>query len=105
MKQFKVIVAPEAEEQIQRYLAYILFVFRREDAYEAVKKDYLNTLKRLRTEAGIIGESRFKQLRDRELKQIFFKSHDYVILFRVKGDVAEVAKIFHTSEDYQNKLH
>lgn len=52
----------------------------------------------------MIRESRFKELRDRGLKQIFFDKHDYVMLYRINGDVAEVAKIFHTSEDYQNKL-
>ena len=98
------VIAPEGEEQIQRYLAYILFVFQREDAYKAVKADYYDTLKRLSQNADIIGESRLEELRDRGLRQIFFSKHKYVILFRVKCDAAEVVKIFHTSEDYQNKL-
>ncbi len=103
MKRYKVTVAPEAEEQIKRYLAYILIVFQREDAYEAVKEDYYKTLERLSEMADMIGESRFEKLRERGLKQIFFEKHDYVMLYRVKDDTAEVAKIYHTSEDYQNK--
>ncbi len=104
MKEYRVILAPEAEEQIGRYLAYLLFVLQSEQAYDAVKADYYRTLERLTREAGMIRESRFKELRDRGLKQIFFDKHDYVMLYRINGDVAEVAKIFHTSEDYQNKL-
>lgn len=104
MKKYKVIVAPEAEGQMKRYLAYILFVFQREDAYESVKADYRKTLKRLGDIAGSIEDPPDKKLADRGLKKITFKSHDYVMLFRVKDDTAEVAKIFHTREDYQNKL-
>jgi hypothetical protein len=39
MKEYRVILAPEAEEQIGRYLAYLLFVLQSEQAYDAVKAD------------------------------------------------------------------
>ena len=30
--------------------------------------------------------------------------HDYVLLYRMKGDIAEVVAMFHTLEDYENKI-
>ena len=107
MREYKVIIAPDAKEQMKRYLAYILFVLRNEQAYEAVKQDYYNTLKRLATTASIIRKPDEPELLERNLKKICFEKHNYVMLFRITDSdepVAEVAKIFHTLEDYVKKL-
>ncbi len=109
MKEYRVIVAPEAEQQIMSYLAYILFVLNSEQAYKSVKGDYYKTLERLKTNAGSIRNPGEPELLERNLKKILFKDHNYVMLFRVTDEdsempVAEVVKIFHTLEDYQNKL-
>lgn len=43
------------------------------------------------------------ELRSRGLKEIFFKRHKYVMLYLIDGNEA-VVYIFHTLEDYRNKL-
>ena len=54
--------------------------------------------------AGSIHDSLKSELANRELKEMFFQRHDYVMLFWMDGDEAVVVYIFHTSEDYENKL-
>lgn len=104
MMDYKVTVAPNAKEQMKQYLAYILFVFENEQAYESVKQDYYNTLKRLAKTAGMMRVPDEPELLERGLRRFHFEMHDYVILYRIKDGVtpplAEVAYIFHTSEDY-----
>lgn len=107
MKKYRIEIVPEAEEQLRKYLAYILFVLNNEQAYKAVKNDYYETLERLSELAGIIRDPDEPELLERGLKKIFFERHDYVILFRLREGrepIAEIVKIFHTLEDYPNKI-
>ena len=41
MKKYKVTITPEALEDLNRYLSYLLFVKKNEQAYDAVLADYL----------------------------------------------------------------
>lgn len=104
MKTYKVTLVPEAEAQIRKYLAYLLLVKQSEQAYNAVKEDYHETIDALSTIAGSIGAPPQQKLRDRGIKKMLFQRHQYVMLFYVDGEEAVVTKIFHTSEDYLNKL-
>ena len=104
MDRYTVEITEEAEAQIAEYLEYLLFEFNSEQAYEAVRDDYYETLERLTKVAGRIPISDKPNLAKRKLRSIFFGKHDYVILYRLVGDVAEIIKIYHTLEDYENKV-
>ena len=54
--------------------------------------------------AGTIRSPDEPELVERDLKKMLFLHHDYVVLFRIGGDIAYIVKIFHTSEDYVRKL-
>ena len=45
-----------------------------------------------------------KKLKERNLRRINFKRHNYFMLFRKEDDKAVVVEIFHGLEDYENKL-
>lgn len=104
MSKYTVQIVPEAKEQLNRYLSYILFVFKNEQAADAVLDDYFKTVDILSEVAGTIREPDEPELRERGLKKIFFQNHDYVILFEIDGNEAVIVYIFHTTEDYANKL-
>ena len=104
MNKYNVKITPEAKALVRERLLYILLELQNEQAYEAVKADYQNTLKRLSDMAGTIGDSKEPELVKRNLKKIFFKKHDYLLLFRVNGSVAEVIGMFHMREQYEKKV-
>lgn len=106
MKKYRVEVVPEAEEKLKDYLAYLLFVLRNKQAYDAVKADYKRTLKKLWDLAGSIRDPDEPEFRERGLKKILFDKHDYFLLFEVIEDdkpIARVIDIFHELEDFAKK--
>ena len=100
MKKYEVRVTAEALEQLRDRLSYLLFVKQSEQAYDAVLADYYETIDRLSDMAGTIRTPDEPELVERDLKKMLFLHHDYVVLFRIEGDIVYVVKIFHTSEDY-----
>ncbi|MBQ6133787.1 MAG: type II toxin-antitoxin system RelE/ParE family toxin [Lachnospiraceae bacterium] len=105
MKIHKVTVVPEAKEKMREYLSYLLFVLQSEQAYDAVKKDYHDTIDELSKVAGAHQEPPEPELAERGLKRMHFLRHNYVMLYEMDGDEAVVDYIFHESEDYKNKLN
>ena len=104
MDEYKVKITEEAESQIEGYLEYLLLKFKSEQAYNAVKDDYYHTLERLSRVAGAQKIADDPRLASLKIRKIFFEKHDYVMLYRLNGDVAEILKIFHALEDYTNKI-
>ncbi|MBR1633806.1 MAG: type II toxin-antitoxin system RelE/ParE family toxin [Lachnospiraceae bacterium] len=104
MKEYKVTITPEALEDLNRYLSYLLFVKKSEQAYNAVLEDYYDTIDELSRVAGSLHLSSDPELSRRGLKEMFFIRHRYVMLYYIGGDEAVVVYIFHTLEDYRNKL-
>ena len=104
MKEYKVTITPEALEDFNRYLSYVLFVLKSEQAFDAVLDDYYKTIDQLTRVAGSIKVSEKPELAERGLREMYFQRHDYVMLYWMDGDEAVVVYIFHTLEDYQNKI-
>lgn len=104
MKNYEVKVTLEAKALVRERLLYILLELQNEQAYKAVKADYLQTLKRLSEMAGSIRDSEESELAKRNLKKIFFDKHDYLLLYRLNGFVAEVVGMFHMREQYWKKM-
>ena len=104
METYEVRVTPEAKHLVREHLLYLLLEIQNEQAYDAVKEDYFNTLNRLTNIAGAIGDHPNKKLRERNIRMILFEKHNYLLLFRVKGSVAEVLGMFHESEQYEEKV-
>ena len=105
MKQYRVIVTPDAERDLKCYLIYLRKVKKNPQAVKNVLKDFADTKKSLARTAGSIGEPKSEMLRARELKRINFSRHNYFLLFHIGEDnIAYVTNIFHGLEDYENKL-
>ena len=104
MKTYKVKVTPSAEEDLRKRIAYLVDVKLNKQAARNVMEDYRETRQVLEKVAGSIREPDSIELKERGLKRINFRKHDYFILFRIDGDVALITNIFHGLEDYENKL-
>ena len=104
MKEYKVSITPEALEDLNRYLAYLLFVKKSEQAYNAVLEDYYDTIEELSRVAGSLQIPSDPELSRRGLREMFFLKHRYVMLYMMDQDEAVVVYIFHTLEDYRNKI-
>ena len=104
MKQYKVVVTDKAETALDKYIGYLVDVKKNEQAANNLLYDYIETRKELERVAGSIKIPESKKLKERNLKRINFKRHNYFILFRIDDDKAVVVEIFHGLEDYENKL-
>ena len=104
MKKYRVIEAPRAKKDIKRYVGYLLNVKKSNQAAQALFDDYRGTKERLSEIAGAIHNPESDKLKQRNLKRINFQKHNYFFLFRVNGDTAEIVAMFHSLEDYENKL-
>lgn len=104
MKTYKVVITPDAEEDLKRYLRYLKNVKLNPYAAKSVAEDYIATKKQLSAVAGSIGKPDSEKLCERGLKRINFLKHDYFILYKLKDDKAIITNIFHALEDHENKL-
>ena len=104
MKEYKVTITPEAIDDLNRYLSYLLFVKKSEQAYDALLEDYYDTVDELSRVAVALKMPSDPELSSRGLKKIFFKKHKYVMLYLMDGDEVIVVYIFHMLEDCKNKL-
>ena len=104
MKKYRVIEAPRAKKDIKRYVGYLLNVKKSNQAAQALFDDYRGTKERLSEIAGAIHNPESDKLKQRNLKRINFQKHNYFFLFRINGNTAEIVAMFHSLEDYENKL-
>ena len=81
MKLYRVTITPDALDMLNQRLAYLLFVKKSEQAYDAVETDYYDTLEELSNVAGAIQEPDEPELKSRGLRRIHFLRHKYIMIF------------------------
>ena len=104
MKKYRVVVTSEAREDMAQITAYILSELKNQQAAKSVWNDFICTRKILSTTAGSIKDSDSKILRQRALKRINFRSHNYFMLFYIEGKDAVVTNVFNDLQDYETKI-
>ena len=102
MKTYKVVIAQKAKDQMQAYLRYIKNELKNPQAAKSIRDDWKETKKTLSITAGSFAIADSPKLKAQKLRKIHFKKHQYVMLYRLNGDVAEVVKIYHDLQDYEN---
>lgn len=101
---YNVIVTIDAENDLNRYIQYLLFQKRNEQAAGNFLDDYEETIRVLSRVAGSLKPCENSRLRKLGYKRINFQRHRYFMLFRVEEDNAIVDALFHELQDYENKL-
>ena len=101
---FKVLITSDAQDDLEGFIKYLIFEKKSKQAAANVMEDFektKETLSRVAASIKLCENSRLKKL---GYRRINFKKHSYFMLYRVVEDLAIVDNIFHSLQDYENKL-
>lgn len=101
---YKVIVTEDAEEDLDRFVQYLLFEIRNEQAAKNLLEDFENTIRSLSTVAGSLKYCENPKLKKSGYKRINFMAHRYFMLYHIDDNMAVIDNIFHQLQDYENIL-
>ncbi len=105
MKARKVIVTPDAEQDLRKYLDYLRNAKKNPQAVRNVLSDFRETKKKLAEIADSIKEPDEEKLKERSLKRLNFLRHRYFILFHIGDDgIVYITNVFHELEKFEDKL-
>lgn len=102
--EYKVVVTSDAEEDLDRFIRYLLFEKRSEQAATNVLNDFEATIRSLSQVAGSLKLCDNPQLKTLGYRKINFLSHRYFMLYRIEDEMVYVDNIFHELQDYENKI-
>lgn len=102
MDSYNVIISPKALSQLNSYIDYIQYTLLNDQAALGVWQDAMETRNRLSITAGSLKFCAHPQLRNLGYHVIHFKSHRYIMLYRIDGTDVYVDAIYHQLQDYEN---
>ena len=101
---YKVVVTADAEEDLNRFVSYLLYEKKSAQAAAQVLDDFAITAQSLAHVAGSLKLCDNPKLRALGYRRIQFLSHRYCMLYRIENELVIVDRIFHALQDYENKL-
>ncbi len=105
MKEYRVIVTPDAEEDLKKHLAYLRYRKANPQAAKNVLNDFKDTKNHLCYAAASLADPDSPKLKERGLKRINFIKHNYFLLYHiVSDDIVYITNVFHDLEDFESKL-
>lgn len=102
---YRIVVTKDAEEDLDRYIKYLIYEKRSMQAVQNVLNDYDATIECLKHVAGSLKFCDNPRLRQLDYRRINFLNHRYFMLYRIVDNVVFVDNIFHELQDYENKMH
>ena len=102
--EYKVVITADAEEDLDRFIRYLLFVKQNPQAATNVLDDFEETKQSLSHIAGSLQPCENPHLNALGYRKIHFQTHRYFMLYRIEGNLAIVDNIFHALQDYENKI-
>ena len=102
---YKIVMSKGAEEDIDRFVTYLLFEKKSEQAARNLINDFEATKINLTNVAESLKLCDNPKLRELGYHRINFLSHRYFMLYRIENDTVYVDTIFHELQDYENKLN
>lgn len=102
---YKVVITRDAEDDLERFIKYLIIEKESMQAAENVLNDYDATIKNLKHVAGSLKLCDNPKLRQLEYRRINFLNHRYFMLYRIVDHVVFVDNIFHELQDYENKIY
>lgn len=101
---YRVVVTPEAEEDLKQFIQYLLFTKENKQAAKNVLDDFENTVEALKHVAGSLKLCDNPRLKSLGYHRINFQKHRYFMLYRIENEVVYVDDIFHELQDYENRM-
>ncbi|MBO4496438.1 MAG: type II toxin-antitoxin system RelE/ParE family toxin [Clostridiales bacterium] len=101
---YKVFITPVAEEELDRFISYLINEKMSARAAGNVLNDFEETVRCLTIVAGSLKLCEQPKLKKLGYRRMNFLAHDYFMLYRIEEDTVIVDAIFHALQDYENKL-
>lgn len=101
---YKVVIMEDAEEDLDRFLRYLIVEKKNEQAAGNLLDDFEATKNSLAYMAGSLRECENPHLKEFGYRRINFLTHRYFMLYRIEGNVVFVDNIFHELQDFENKM-
>lgn len=102
---YKVVVTKDAEEDLERFIKYLIIEKESMQAAENVLNDYDAAIESLKHVAGSLKLCDNPRLHQLEYRRINFLNHRYFMLYRIVDNVVFVDNIFHELQDYENRMY
>jgi plasmid stabilization system protein ParE len=101
---YKINLSQSAEEDLDRFVAYLLFEKKSEQAAKNLLDDFERTKESLSHVAGSLKLCENPNLKELGYRKINFLSHRYFMLYRIEGNKVFIDSIFHDLQDYESKM-
>lgn len=101
---YEIVVTAEAENDMERYIRYLLVDKKSRQAAKSVMDDFSATLQSLKSVAGSLKLCENPRLKALGYRRINFLFHRYFMMYRLDGNTVIVDNIFHELQDYENKM-
>ena len=101
---YKVVVTKDAEDDLERFVRYLIYEKESVQAAENILNDYDATIESLKHMAESLKLCDNQRLHQLGYRRINFLKHRYFMLYRIVDHVVFVDNIFHELQDYENKL-
>ena len=96
---------PAGREPTGKILSYIAEKpLYNPDAARAVLEDFEATVERISQMGDRVPIGTHPIMRKRNLRRMNFQKHDYFVIYRVRGDIAEIVRIGHSLENLDKVL-
>ena len=102
---YKIVLAKGAEEDLDRFVAYLLLEKKSEQAARNLLNDFEATKESLSNVAGSLKLCDNPKLRELGYHRINFLSHRYFMLYRIENGTVYVDNIFHELQDYESNMN
>ncbi|MDO4554919.1 MAG: type II toxin-antitoxin system RelE/ParE family toxin [Lachnospiraceae bacterium] len=101
---YRLIITDRAEELLAQLVSHILFKFKNEPAAKYLLDGIEQLYDRLEDNPYQFADCRDFFLKRKGYKEAVVKDMDYILIFRIEGDVVYVLGIFHQLENYKEKI-
>ena len=102
---YKIVVTKDAEEDLDKFVKYLIFEKANTQASQYVLDDYYATIECLKHVTGSLKLCDNPKLRKFEYRRINFLNHRYFMMYRIVDNKVFIDNIFHELQDYENKMY
>lgn len=101
---YKVVVTKDAEEDMDKFIQYLIVEKKSMQAAQNVLNDYDATVECLKHVAGSLKLCENPRLQMQEYRRINFLNRRYFMMYRIVDNIVFVDNIFHELQDYEDKM-
>lgn len=101
---YRLNITDRAEELLDQLVNYMLFKFKNKAAVKHLLDGIDQLYGRLEDNSYQFADCRDSFLKSKGYKEAVVKDMDYILIFRIEGNVVYVLGIFHQLENYKDKL-